>query len=249
VSTLIQNIYQNARHYDLLMPGPHDLPFYQRQVARWGEPVLELGCGTGRLSVALAAARIDVTGLDIEATMLEEAHHKARNLGAAIELVHADCRDFSLDRQFRLVFFANNSLAHLLTRSEVERCLHCVRRHLAPEGRLVLDLFMPSLRVLTRDPAQSFPVGRYDDPGGDGLVTVTETNRYDAATQVNHITWHYQWENKSDIVHVPLDLRMFYPEEIDALLTYNGFFIDQRFGDYEENPFRSDSPKQLIVCR
>lgn len=246
---MIRDIYQNPRHYDLLVPGPNDLPFYRRQVEKWGEPVLELGCGTGRLCIALAAAGIDVTGLDRAPAMLEEARHKARQRGATIQFVHADCRDYSLERQFRLIFFANNSLSHLLTRAEVESCFRCVRQHLAPGGRFILDLFTPSLRILTRHPAQHYPVGRYDDPDGSGLVAVTETNRYDPATQVNHIVWHYRWESRPEVVHIPLDLRMFYPQEIDALLEYNGFAIEHKYGDYKETPFGGDSPKQLLICR
>jgi SAM-dependent methyltransferase len=246
---LPRDLYDDGRHYDLLLPGPNDLPFYRGQVERWGELVLELGCGTGRLTVPLAADGIDVTGLDSAAAMLEVAAQKAQQSGVAVQFVKADCRNFSLGRQFRLILFPNNSLSHLLTRFDVEACFACVRQHLAPGGRFIVDLFTPSLKILTQNPAQHYPVGQYQDPDGRGLITVTETTRYNCATQVNHITWHYQLEGESEVSRVPLNLRMFYPQEIDALLAYNGFVIDQKYGDYEETPYGSNSPKQLIVCR
>jgi hypothetical protein len=55
-----KNLYEEGLHYDLLMPGPNDLPFYQRQVAKYGTPVLELGSGSGRLSIPLAAAGVQL---------------------------------------------------------------------------------------------------------------------------------------------------------------------------------------------
>jgi SAM-dependent methyltransferase len=243
-----KDLYEEGLHYDLLMPGPNDLQFYQRHAAKYGTPVLELGCGSGRLSIPLAAAGVDITGIDMAASMLAVARNKAGHRGVAIRFVQVDCRSFSLGRQFRLIFFANNSLSHLLQRAEVEACLRCVRQHLAPGGRFIIDVFTPSARILARDATQQYPVGRYDDPDGGGLITVTETSRYDPATQVNHLMWHYQSEGKLEISRVPLKLRMFYPQEIDALLSYNGFVVENKYGDYDENSYGSESPKQLIVC-
>src|SRR5580692_11809206 len=73
----MRNLYDNARHYDALFPGPKDLPFYQRQIAAHGGPVLELACGTGRLTVPLAAAGVDITGIDRSPSMLEAARDRA----------------------------------------------------------------------------------------------------------------------------------------------------------------------------
>jgi len=127
----------------------------------------------------------------------------------------------------------------------------CVRRHLAPDGRFILDVFTPSVRILARDPARRYRVNEYEDPDGLGhiIVTETNTNRYDPATQVNHITWHYERHGEPKAWEVPLSLRMFYPQEIDALLIYNGFVIEHKYGDFEETPYSAGSPKQLILCR
>lgn len=244
-----KSIYENPRHYDLLIPGPNDFAFYRRQIERYGGPALELGCGTGRLTIPLALAGFDITGLDVSSEMLEEANRNSCHRGISLQLIQADCRSYSLGRQFSLIIFPNNSLSHLLTLADIESCFHHVRRHLDSEGRFIVDLFTPSARILSRDPAKYYPVGRYEDPDGRGTVVVTETTQYDAATQVNHIVWHYQFNSKPEVLSVPLNLRMFYPQEIDALLAYNGFAIECKYGNYEEEPFNADSPKQLIVCR
>jgi SAM-dependent methyltransferase len=245
----VRGLYEEGRHYDLLMPGPNDLAFYESQVKKYGEPVLELACGTGRLTIPLRVAGTDITGLDNAPAMLQVARDKAERSGIAIQYVHADARAYSLDRLFRLIFIANNSLSHLLRREEVEACFRCVRQHLAPDGRFIVDLFTPSVHILARDPVRRYPVGEYEDPDGRSHITVAETNRYDPATQVNHITWHYQRNGEPEAWDVSLNLRMFYPQEIEALLIYNGFVIEHKYGDFEETPYGPGSPKQLIVCR
>jgi hypothetical protein len=103
--------------------------------------------------------------------------------------------------------------------------------------------------MLARDWDDPYTIGEYDDPDGKGRIIVTETRRYDAATQVNHSLWRYRNRDTQESWEIPFSLRMFYPQEIDALLRYNGFTIEHKFGDFDETPFQGASPKQLIVSR
>ena len=98
------NLYDDARHYDALFPGPNDLPFYQRQIAAHGGPVLELACGTGRLTVQLAAAGADITGIDRSPSMLEAARNRAARNRVKISFQEGDIRDYDLGRKFKLIF-------------------------------------------------------------------------------------------------------------------------------------------------
>ena len=245
----MKSLYDEGLLYDLLMPGPNDLPFYERQSKKCGGPVLDVACGTGRLTIPLRLSGADITGLDSSREMLAEARNKTKRSGIDIEYVHADARAYSLDRSFQLILVANNSLSHLLRREDIEACLRCVRRHLAPGGRFIVDLFTPSARILARDPASRFSVGHYQDPDGRGQIIVSETSRYDSATQVKHAVWHYERDGEPGGWDVSLNLRMFYPQEIDALLVYNGFVIEHKYGDFEETPYGAGSLKQVIVCR
>jgi SAM-dependent methyltransferase len=225
-----------------------DQDFWKRQAAWCGGPILELACGTGRVAIALAREGHKVTGLDLSAGMLAEARRKAGAAGLEIDWVQADCRDFSLGRKFPLVFIAFNSLTHLLTLSDLERCLACVRRHMDGGSRFIIDIFNPSLKIILRDPATRYPHATYQDPDGRGTVEITENNHYDAASQINTIHLYYHMpdgtERTDDLV-----LRMFFPQELDALLKYNGLKIEAKYGDFDESPFVSDSPKQLVVAR
>jgi hypothetical protein len=80
-------------------------------------------------------------------------------------------------------------------------------------------------------------------------VFLSEEVRYDAATQVNHLHWFFQEENTPQETMLSFEMRQFFPQEIDALLWYNGFVIEYKYGSYDESEFSSASPKQLIVCR
>lgn len=245
----MRNLYDDARQYDALFPGPNDLPFYQRQIAACGGPVLELACGTGRLTVPLAGAGADITGIDRSPSMLEGARNRAARERVEVSFQQGDMRDYVLGRKFKLIFISTNSFSHLLEHEEIESYLRCARHHLAPEGRFVIDIVTPSARMLAREWNEVYPIGEYDDPDGKGRIVVTETRRYDAATQVNHSIWRYTNRDTQENWEIPFSLRMFYPQEIDALLRYNGFAIEQKFGGYDESPYGDGSPKQLIVSR
>lgn len=244
-------IYDDPRHYDALMgdyAGGAELQFYLHQIAAAGGPVLELGCGTGRLTIPIAEDGVDITGLDLSGAMLALAEEKARRANVSIPWIQADFRDFQLMRRFALAFIPINSFAHLSAREDQEAFLACARRHLTPEGRLVIAYFNPSLEILTRDPRRRYTVGEYYHPDGSGRVIVTESNRYDRASQINHIEWHYQQEGRPEQVRA-LPMRIFYPQELKSMLYYNGFEVESIYGDYDGSPFQSDASHQLLVCR
>lgn len=243
------SLYEAADLYDLVHLGPWkgEVEFYLRQARRWGRRALELASGTGRLTVPLAAQGLAITGLDLSPAMLARAQARAAAAGAAIRLVQADMRDFDLGERFDLIFIPINSLGHLLTRPDVEACFHCVRAHLAPPGRFVVDVFNPSLAILGRDPGRWYEVGEYTDAQGE-RVRLIEQNRYDPATQVNHIVWRFEADDGRRTEH-RLTMRQFFPQELDALLAYNGFALEAKYGQYGEGEFHSGSTQQLIVAR
>ena len=244
-------LYRDGRHYDLENAWfVEDIPFFLSMVQRYGQPVLELACGTGRITLPIAEAGYRVTGLDLSAGMLATARAKAAGRGLDVEWVQADCRTFDLGRQFALVLFPFNSIAHLHDLESIEACFARVRAHLAPHGRFVIDMFNPKLEYLIRQPgAARRPVAEYDDPDGGGPVIITEDTVYDRANQVNYIKWYFSIGGQEEVMVQDLNMRMFFPQELDALLKYNGLPVDAKYGDYDGSPFRSDSPKQLVVCR
>ena len=215
-------LYLDGRHYDNQHKNfKDDIPFYLKKAKCYGNPVLEIACGTGRITIPLAEEGIDITGLDISEGMLDEARKKAKEKNLPVSFFKADCRYFNMKRKFNLIFIPFNSFAHIHDLESIENCFKHIREHLAEDGRFILDIFNPKLEYLTRCPDEKKMAFEYPDPESDGNVVIHETMKYDKATQVNYIKWYYKIGDGPEKVE-ELNMRIFYPQEIDALLKYNG---------------------------
>jgi SAM-dependent methyltransferase len=243
-------LYSDGRHYDLMLDvrgqTVSDLEFYLQQARKYQGPVLELACGTGRITIQLAQ-EVPITGLDLSKAMLGSARLKAKNKGLNIEFIQGDMTNFELNKKFNLILMTGIAFSHLETREMLEDCLSCVRHHLTDDGRFIFDTHNPSLAILTRDSSEQFPHAEYPDPDGKGTVTITESNKYDSATQINKLQLHFKLGEKKETN--PVNMRMFFPQELDALLHYNGFEVETKYGDYTGQLFNSDSNVQIVVCR
>jgi SAM-dependent methyltransferase len=222
-------------------------PFYQALAEQTGGPVLELGCGTGRLTIPLARAGFAITGLDIVPAMLERARQKAG--GLPVRWVEADVRSFQLETQFRLIFATTGVVEHMLTRQDQEALLARVREHLAPDGLFALDVALPTL-VSDGDIVEEQPWFSYEDEQGR-TVEVSGTSRYDPATQINVEIATRRWQGGDGQEHVhraPLALRFSDAHEFTALLRACGFTVVAQYGDYDRGPLTPESTTLVTVC-
>jgi SAM-dependent methyltransferase len=243
--------YSDGARYDL-HHSRHafaaDIPFYIGQAHKRGEPILELGCGTGRITIPIAKEGMEVWGLDVSPQMLATARKKSDALGLSINWVQADCRDFHLGQKFNLIFYPFNSIQHLLDLGDLEACLACVKEHLAPTGKFIVDIFNPSLGKLLTDHSQITEITQYPAPDGNGVIKVLESHSYRRDSQILEVLWHYRREDGRTET-IPASMRVIFPQELDAILGYNGLGLEEKLGDYDGSPFRADSPKQLAITR
>jgi 2-polyprenyl-3-methyl-5-hydroxy-6-metoxy-1,4-benzoquinol methylase len=144
------NLYDRPDLYDLMaQPDPALERFYVEMARERGGRVLGLACGSGRLTVPLAQAGLQVTGGDLSAGMLQRARQLAEARAVKLDLVQLDMRDFDLPgRSFDTIIVAINSILHLHRLEDFRGFFRSVARHLSAEGRLVFDAFMPSLAML-----------------------------------------------------------------------------------------------------
>jgi SAM-dependent methyltransferase len=246
---MIYHIYRNGRHYDAMFPGVGNfLAFWLRQAQAYGDPILELACGTGRITIPLAQQGFRVTGLDNSDNMLQEARKKAAAISTAVEWVKADMRDFDLGQRFSLIILAANTLCHLLYLADFEATMACVRRHLKPDGKFIIEVFVPDPALLLDEPGTRSSFAEYQDPNGRGQIVVTESRVYEADTQISRITTHHAIPGEQEEQIGRLDMRMYFPQELDALLKYNGFHIQDKFGSFEQTPFDAQAQHQIIIC-
>ena len=256
-------LYADPEFYDFLFPNADDSArvldetrrarlaasekFYLEEALRGNGQVLDLGCGTGRLTILIARAGIEIKGADLSPAMLDTARAKASAAGVNVQFVQADMRSFGLGAQFRVILIAGNSLLHLLTREELMQCLRTVRRHLAPGGQVVFDVSNPDVSLLARDPGRRYPSIRVQH-AKRGEINLEETASYDAATQVRHIRWYFSSPGAPDFRTLDYPLRMIFPHELLLLLDAAGLRLEARYGEFPREPFVSSSPRQVCIC-
>lgn len=240
------DLYDDAFLYDLVhgqFAETEIFQFFIELIERTGSPVLELACGSGNILTPLAEAGIDIYGLDISDKMLSACRKKAAEKSVRVHVGKGDMRRFELDRKFRLIYIAGNSFQHLNSIDDISACFDSVRRHLEPDGKLLIEVFNPYIPLLVREMGKRYVVGEF------GEHVLTEDVNYDPATQISHINWHF-WHRPSDREKtLSFTMRQFFPQELDTLFALHGFSIEQKFGDFDRSEFVSGSPAQIVIAR
>lgn len=242
----VDDVIYDPDWYDRINTFDVDLPFYREYAVNTGGNVLELCCGTGRLTVPLAEAGVGITGMDLSEPMLGRAGEKARDAGVEIPFVLDDIRSFQLDRMFDMVFIPFNSLQGIFNWRDVLAVFERVTAHLKPGGLFIFDIFNPDFDYMRVRKDQPVDLFRFDLDDGRP-VTIRETCDYDAAAQVNRVTWYF--DVAGETFTAGLDVRCFFPQEILALVNAAGIEVNERFGAFDKSPFTSSSRKQILVCR
>src|SRR5918995_2745625 len=256
------SLYDVPPLYDLVIrPGPCER-YYRALTRRVGGPVLELACGTGRLTIPIAADGHEVVGLDASPAMLRRARQKAESWSSRwraryaraddcddlnLTFLAGDMRSFDLARQFPLIIVSCNSLAHLVTNDELKTCFATVLRHLAPGGLFAFDVINPDVRALARDTLESV---RLDlGPNRSSGIAVEEIAAYDPVQQVRILSWRVR-EPKVGVREVaPLRLRQIFPQELPLLLEASGLELAARHGDFDGNPLTGESLARAAPAR
>ncbi|MEZ4771387.1 MAG: class I SAM-dependent methyltransferase [Caldilineales bacterium] len=244
-----------ARFYDLDYDSfQEDVAMYLGFAERTGGPLLELGCGTGRLLLPLADAGFDVTGVDMSEQMLAIARAKldAADLSEQVTLVQADMRDVRLEQRYRLAFIAINSFMHLTTMEDQLAALRTWRDALAPGGLLIIDVYNPNPQRLLEADGRVEMQGRWFDPDTGATVMKHFTRTLDDARQLQHVLFIYDEVLPDGTVRrtlAPFQARYLYRFEGELLLDKAGFTPEQVYGSYDLDPYASDSERMIFVAR
>lgn len=234
-----------------------DVRYYVDLAEQSGGPVLEYGCGNGRIALPIARAGVEVTGVDLSGPMLADLRRRLAGESDAVRrrvrARRGDMRGVRLKRRFPLVLCTFNAFLHLYTRQDIERFLSRVREHLAPRGEFVFDISIPEPLELARDPARAYRTPSFsypmpDAPRGAVRVSYSERFDYDKVRQVLFVAMEFSPE-RGEPWMTPLAHRQFYPAELEALLHYNGFETVARQGDFDGSPLGPESSTLITRCR
>lgn len=251
---------ESALFYDHVATGVEgDVAFYVEEAYSARSPVLEIGCGTGRILIPVAEAGLEVVGLDASPDMLAIAGKKLEWCGpdihGRVQLVRGDMRDFALDRLFSLVTIPYRAFLHNLSVEDQLRTLERVRAHLSEDGRLILNVFDPKVQLLAAG-RWSVPSGRrreFVHPRTGNRVTIKEDFRYDVDGQL--VEGEFVFDEIDDATgaivattHSPLTLRYIFRYEMEHLLARSGLRVEMLFGDFKRGPYRAGG-EQIWVAR
>jgi len=264
--------YQDAALYDFEYADRHDdIEWYVGLATELsqanGRPlrILELGAGTGRITLALLASGHHVTALDRMAPMLASLQAKAHAQNrrpsdrARLRILEADMTAPPVDDgTFDLVLAPFNTLMHLYEHADLQRCFGAAYRALADGGTFALDVLLPDLEWLMWDPSKRHGVTYFKHPTSGERLVYSTNHTYDPATQICHVRIFYDdAPNRPRAFKPPpvpkhmvhLAHRQIFPEELRALVATSGFSLDSHTGDFYGAALTADIESQVIRCR
>ena len=242
----VGDLIYDANIYDGLNTFLSDLQFYKKWLPKKKDAkILELCCGTGRLTIPIAKEGYDISGVDYTSSMLDQAKMKAYEAELAIRFIETDIRTLNLQEKFDLIFIPFNSIHHLYTNEDLFKVFNLVKNHLNDGGLFLLDCFNPNIQYIVESEKEQKEIATYTTDDGRE-VSIKQTMRYESKTQINRIEWHYYINGEFHSTQ-NLDMRMFFPQELDSYLKWSGFDVIHKFGGFEEEAFNDNSEKQIYV--
>jgi SAM-dependent methyltransferase len=234
-----------------------DVAFYVDEAVRAGGRVLELGCGTGRITLAMARAGVTVVGVDASVGMLARCRAKLTaepaDVQARVTLHHADVRTLPALGDFALAIAPFRILQHLGSIDDQLACLTSVRRLLGAGGRLAFDVFLPSFAAMVTD--------RSGEQTEHAPIVLPDGRLFWRAWRIPRVRWIDQVSETELIYYVAdtadaepqrvvqaFDMRWFTHAELHHLLARGGFRVEAAYGDFARAPLTDSSLEQIILA-
>ena len=248
-----------AEYYDYVpvAAGRPDLDFYLGFARAAGGTILELGCGTGRVLIPIAAAGYRIVGLDLSEHMLARCREKLasqrREVQQRAHLIQGNMVAFELGEAFHLIIIPFRPFQHLLSVDQQLACLRCVHHHLAAGGKLILDVFHTDVRkmydpVYTKEsqvlPEVTLPDGR-KLKFADRIVSFHRAEQFNDVELIYYVTHP---DGRTERLVQAFPVRYFFRYEVEHLLARCGFRVARLFGEFDQSPLRDDSPEMIFVA-
>lgn len=241
--------------------GP-EIDYFRKLIDRYGEPALDVACGTGRLLIPFLRAGLDIDGSDISPDMLDLCSQKARREGLTARLYHQPMHDLALPRKYRTIVVCGGfGLGG--SRQQDQQALRCFFDHLEPGGALLLDNYLPykdadEWRYWVKEERQKLPEPwpstgrRRQAEDGDEIELRGRLAALDPLDQVaTREIRAIQWRDGAILKQEEYTLleRLYFQNELRAMLAIAGFQDVQVLADYTEDPAGADSGILIYIAR
>ena len=234
-----------------------DIVFYVQQCSPAQTPILELGCGTGRISLPLVKAGFEVVGIDASFPMLQQLQHKAVEQLSTIErkrlfYCQMDMSNCAFNACFDFIICPFSAFVYLVDKSSQTKALANIRSHLTTNGLFILDFFIPNLQMMALPDDHVFH--DYERKLADGnILKRTKTIQKTALPNVNLITRNYYFldENgkEKQIITTKEHIQYHFPNEFKNMLQQNGFEVLKILGDFREQPCDEKTSMAVIIAK
>lgn len=245
--------YSRPELYDLEYTDyAEDLDHYLA-IARGRRTVLELGCGTGRLTIPLAKTGAYVHGVDLSAPMLDHLARKLRSESDAVRLrirtEVGDFRTFDAPARYPLVLLPFNAIHHCTSADEVLTTLTRARQALAPGGLFAMDAYLPDPTLYARHPEGRYEERTFTDPRTGETLVSWEEGWWDDEHRIHNVVYVYvkQASGAEERVHLQLHMRDL--DELEDLIDAAGLEVISAASDFRGSPLRSSSLKWVGLLR
>ncbi|MEM9195318.1 MAG: class I SAM-dependent methyltransferase [Myxococcota bacterium] len=218
--------------------------FFLDRVRRYGGPVLDLACGTGRLTKPIAETGVRCVGVDLSDAMLRHAEETSR--GLPIDYVLADCREVALEARFGFVLLTGNAFQGFLTDGDQRRLFSTVADHLRSGGGFAFETRNPSARVFTKAAQREW---ERSYPRKDGtIVDVHCITRFDPMTDILHVVTHRHIRGGEALPPTRIALRYSSDAHCRRQLAVARLSVVEAYGDFFGAPLGPKSPSLVYVC-
>jgi len=255
---IMENIFRNSAWlYDLDIQDTltEDIPFYIGYAQKQKGEILELGCGTGRVTFPLARQGFKVTGLDLSEQMLEVFRHKLNMQPALIDKISiklGNMANFSFDRKFSLIIAPFRAFQALTSDGDIAMSLKCIKEHLADDGISIINVFNPRAVM---DESWCYPETvqweRFDENTGNYVVKTHWGDKIDPKNQIIYPHFAYEVTDKNGIttrITDDLKLKYYYRDQLESVIEKAGLIIGESFGWYDRTPLNENSREIILVC-
>ena len=229
-----------------------DVDVHLAFASRFGGPVLELACGSGRLLAPLAQAGFSVTGVDSSLAMLERARQRLKALHVEAQLIEQRIEALELDARYRTIILGLDSFGLLVKRDDQLRALRAAKQHATHDGRLILDVANGNLRGSSEPAEELLHDITRPDPETGRPITKFVLRRTRPAEQLDELMFFYDEQDERGYLKrsmVELRLRWFTRFELELLLQTAGWQVEELYGSYDLAAYGPTSDRLLLVAR